>query len=80
MSEVAGSVFVLWWIALAITAVLVVPVTLRFLQRTWRAARTIQGYAADTRKAAEDVAGNVGATGALDEIAAAVERMQKRIR
>jgi hypothetical protein len=79
MNEVPGSVFVLWWIALAVTVVVVVPITLRFLHRTWLAACTIRRYAADTRAAAEAIQRNLGAIGALDDVLAAAERLAKRL-
>jgi hypothetical protein len=71
MNEVPTAVFVLWWTALVLTVLVIVPVTLRFLQRTWAAARTIHRYAVDTRVAAQGIAANVAAISALDEAVAA---------
>lgn len=67
MSTVPGAVFVLWWITLVLTVVVIVPITIRFLQRTWHASRTISRYAVDTRKAAEGIARNAAGIAALEK-------------
>lgn len=75
MNDVPDTVFVLWWVALVATIVVIVPVTLLLLHRGWNAARTIRRYTTDTRAAAEGIAANAAAIGALDEAVAAAEPM-----
>jgi Ca2+/H+ antiporter len=45
-----------WWITLIVTLVVFVPMAVYWLHRTWRAARSIQRYAADTLVAAAGIA------------------------
>ena len=78
MTTAPDAVLVLWWITLILTVVLIVPITVRLLQRTWAAARTIRRYAADTRAAADGIALNVAGTAALDEALAAAGPMLER--
>jgi hypothetical protein len=63
---VPGAVFVIWWIGLVVTLVVFVPLSVYGLHRTWRAARSIQRYAAEARQAATGIAGNTRHVGALD--------------
>jgi Na+/glutamate symporter len=74
MSELPGGVLVLWWTALIVTVLFVVPVTLRFLHRTWLAARTIRRHTADTRVAAQAIQRKLAGIAALDAAAAAARR------
>jgi hypothetical protein len=60
------AVFVIWWAALALTLLVFVPLSVYLLHRTWRAARSIQLYAADTLTAAAGIAGNTQHIPALD--------------
>lgn len=59
-------VLVLWWIALALTVLVIVPVVLRLLHRAWRAATEIRVYTAETLDAARGIAEHTGRIGALD--------------
>lgn len=65
-------VLTLWWIALVLTIVVIVPAALYLLHRTWRAARTIQRLTAETLEAGVGIAGHTAAIPALDETIAAV--------
>lgn len=59
-------VYTIWWAGLILTLVVFVPLSVYLLHRTWRAARSIQRYAADTLTAAAGVAGNTQHIPALD--------------
>lgn len=61
------AVLTLWWIALGLTVVVIVPVALYLLHRTWRAARNIQRYSAEALEAASGIAGNTALLPGLDE-------------
>lgn len=52
------AVYTIWWVGLIVTLVVFVPLSVLLLHRTWRAARSIQLYAADTLRAAAGIAGN----------------------
>lgn len=60
-------VLVLWWIALVLTVLVIVPVALWLLHRAARAAFAIRRYADETRAAAEGIVANARAIAALDE-------------
>ena len=60
------TVFVLWWIALGLTLLVFVPISVHLLHRTWLAARSIQRYAAEALTAAAGIAGNTKYIPALD--------------
>lgn len=60
------AVYTIWWIGLILTLVVFVPLSVFLLHRTWRAARSIQLYAADTLAAATGIAGNTQHIPALD--------------
>lgn len=64
--NVPDAVFVLWWIGLAVTLVIFVPMSVYLLHRTYVAARDINQYTAETLKAAAGVAGNTAHIPALD--------------
>lgn len=73
-------VLTLWWITLGITVLVVVPLAIHLLHRTFEAARMIQRYTAETLAAGLGIAGNTAPAGeALDATIAAavpiVERM-----
>ena len=65
-TEMPQAVFTLWWIGLVVTLVVFVPLAVYLLHRTWRAARSIERYAADALVAAAGIAGNTGHIPALD--------------
>jgi hypothetical protein len=60
------AVYTIWWIGLILTLVVFVPLSVFLLHRTWRAARSIQLYAADALAAAAGIAGNTQHIPALD--------------
>ena len=67
-SGVPGAVYTIWWAGLnvAVTLVILVPLAVYLLHRTWRAARSIQRYAAETLQAAGGIARNTASVAALD--------------
>ena len=48
-------VYLIWWIGLLVTLVVFVPLVVYSLHRTWRSARAIQQYAADTLQATRNI-------------------------
>ncbi len=69
------AVYTIWWIGLILTLVVFVPLAVYYLHRTWRAARSIQLYAADTLQAAAGIAGNTQHIPALDTTIAVAGEM-----
>lgn len=65
-AEMPQAVFTLWWIGLVVTLVIFVPLSVALLHRTWRAARSIERYAADALEAAKGIAGNTAHIEALE--------------
>ncbi len=61
-----SAVYVIWWIGLIVTLVVFVPLAVSLLHRTWRAARSIEQYAAAALTAAGGIAGNTANIVALD--------------
>jgi Ca2+/H+ antiporter len=61
---------IVWWITLIVTLVVFVPMAVYWLHRTWRAARAIQRYAADTLVAAAGIAANTENIAALETTSA----------
>ena len=59
-------VYTIWWVGLVLTLVIFVPLAVYSLHRTWRSARSIQRYAAETLEAAAGVARNTATIRALD--------------
>jgi hypothetical protein len=66
MTPLPPAVYTIWAVTLAITLVVFVPLALYLLHRTWRAARSIQRYAAETLAAAQGIARNTQHIPALD--------------
>lgn len=66
MSPVPEAVYTIWAIGLAVTLVVFVPLAVYLLHRTWRAARSIQRYAAEALAAAGGIAHNTANVAALD--------------
>jgi hypothetical protein len=65
-SVMPNAVYVIWWVGLILTLIVFVPLAVYLLHRTWRAARSIQWYAAEALTAAAGVAGNTQHIPALD--------------
>ena len=63
---IPDAVYVIWWIGLVLTLVVFVPLAVYSLHRTWRSARSIQRYAAETLQAAAGIARNTANAKALD--------------
>jgi hypothetical protein len=63
---VPDAVFTIWWAGLIITLVVFVPLAVYLLHRTWRSARSIQRYAAETLQAVGGIARNTAKIAALD--------------
>ncbi len=66
LSTVPDAVFTIWWAGLIITLVVFVPLAVYLLHRTWRSARSIQRYAAETLQATGGIARNTAKIAALD--------------
>lgn len=69
MSQAAqfpDAVYTIWWVGLIVTLLIFVPLAVYLLHRTWRAARSIERYAADALEAAKGIAGNTAHISALD--------------
>jgi hypothetical protein len=60
------AVFTIWWAGLVVTLVVFVPLAVYLLHRAWRAARSIEWYAAEALAAARGIAGNTMNVAALD--------------
>jgi hypothetical protein len=60
------AVDLIWGIGLAVTLVVFVPLAVSLLHRTWRAARSIERYAAEALVAVQGIAAATGRIGALD--------------
>ncbi len=65
-SMVPAAVYAIWWVGLITTLVVFVPLAVYLLHRTWRSARSIQRYAAETLQAAGGIARNTAKIKALD--------------
>jgi len=63
---IPDAVYTIWWIGLILTIVVFVPLAVYSLHRTWRSARAIQRYAAETLQAAAGIARNTANIKALD--------------
>ena len=75
-ATVPDAVYTIWWAGLIITLVVFVPLAVYLLHRTWRSARSIQRYAAETLQAAGGIARNTAKITALDStIAVAVDML-----
>jgi hypothetical protein len=61
-----NAVFVIWWVGLAVTLLVFVPLAVHLLHRTWNAARAIQRYAAEAREAVDGIARNTAHVPELD--------------
>lgn len=71
-------VLALWWVALGLTVLVIVPLAVYLLHRTWKAARNIRRYAEEALEAGRGIAEHAAAVGALDEtIGAAVPVVEK---
>jgi hypothetical protein len=67
MENVPTSVIVIWWIALILTAVVVLPLAVYLLNRTLRAARQIEYNLARARESGRGLAANTAATEQLNQ-------------
>lgn len=65
--NVPGVVFVLWWATLIIAVVVIVPLVVHLLHRTFSAARQIERYAATALTAGVGIAGNTANIAALEQ-------------
>lgn len=70
-------VWTIWAIGLAVTLIVFVPLSVYALHRTWRAARSIERYAAETLEAAAGIVHNTAPIAALgDTVAVATDMVQ----
>jgi ABC-type Fe3+ transport system permease subunit len=65
-SGMPGAAYTIWCVGLIVTLVILVPLAVYLLHRTWQAARSIQRYAAETLQAAGGIARNTANIAALD--------------
>lgn len=65
--DAPAAVLTLWWVTLGLTILVVVPVVVYLLHRTWEAARNIRRYTAEALEAAAGIVENAAAVGALEE-------------
>ena len=65
-ATIPPAVYAIWWTGLIVTLVVFVPLAVYSLHRTWRSARSIQRYAAETLQAAGGIARNTANITALD--------------
>ena len=65
-STVPAAIYTIWWVGLIVTLVVFVPLAVYLLHRTWRSARSIQRYAAETLQAAGGIGRNTAKIKALD--------------
>jgi hypothetical protein len=63
---IPDAVYTIWWIGLILTLVVLVPLAVYSLHRTWNSARSIQRYAAETLQAAAGIARSTANISALD--------------
>lgn len=66
MESVPTSVIVIWWIALILTAAVVLPLAVYLLNRTLRAARQIEHYLDMARRSGKGIAANTAAAEQLN--------------
>jgi hypothetical protein len=64
---IPDAVYTVWWVGLIATLVVLVPLAVYSLHRTWRAARSIQRYAAEALQAAAGIERNTRNVAALDD-------------
>ena len=69
------AVYGIWWAALIVTLVVFVPLSLFLLHRTWKAARAIERYAAETLTAAAGIVANTRNIAALDSTISVASQM-----
>lgn len=67
MENLPTAAYVIWWITLIAAVVVVLPLAVYLLHRTFKAARQIERYAALTLKAGRGVAGNTENIAALEQ-------------
>lgn len=73
------TVLALWWIALVLTAVAIVPAALYLLQRTLRAAASIRRFTEEALAAGAGIAENTEKAAALEETVAAAGPIAEKI-
>ena len=73
--HIPQTVYVLWWIALGVTLLVFVPLSVYLLHRTYVAARSIRVYADEALAAADGIAGNTRHVPALDSTIAVAAPM-----
>lgn len=74
-AAIPAAVYAIWWTGLILTLVVFVPLAVYLLHRTWRSARSIQQYAAETLQAAGGIARNTAKLKALDTTIAVAGEM-----
>ena len=65
--DVPDIVYWIWGLTLVIAVVVILPIAVYLLHRTWKAARSIELYFGEMRDAGVGIAGNTGNIKALDD-------------
>lgn len=73
---IRSGVYGLWWVTLALTALVLLPLLLQLLRRSLRAARAIERASGDALAAAVGIAKNTAALGALDQTVTLTAQVQ----
>lgn len=76
--QVPTAVLILWWVALGLTTLVIVPTALVLLHKTWRAARNIQRYTAESLRAGQGIAAHTAQLTALEDTIAAAGPLLER--
>lgn len=76
--EAPPAVIALWWVALALTVLVVVPAAVYLLHRAWRAARNIRRYTAEALEAGRGIEENTRAVTAVEETVAGAASVEEK--
>lgn len=76
--QLSSTAMTLWWIILAVTALVLVPLAWYLLHRTWQAARSIQDYTERALDSGLGIADNTRAVAALEETVSIADAMAGR--
>ncbi|MBA3562559.1 MAG: hypothetical protein H0W33_00825 [Gammaproteobacteria bacterium] len=69
------SVYVIWWLALGVVVIFIVPLAIMLLHRTLRAALSIRRYLREMLEAGAGIAGNTASIAALNDTLAVAGNM-----
>lgn len=66
-AELPTAVYIIWWLAIIIVVVAIVPLAVSLLRRTLAGAQSIQGYMEEMLAAGVQIAGHTSAVEALKD-------------